>query len=189
GGGGGGGQEGGGDGARLDGVESEPERRGAAAEGAADVGGKHAGWQIHHGGEDGRARLLRVRRRGGGKEAGADGSHVALVERAERRLDGHGQAVLVVVGHRALPRPAHAPDGAEGVRSEAITGHVSRCLYDSNHGQLTTSPFPLSRVGERDGSGISILSPSPCPLPLGERDGFHLALPFPCSSRIVGAQE
>src|SRR5262249_36354371 len=135
--------------ARLDGVEREPERRGAAAEGAADVGGEHGGRQIHHGGQGRRAPLLRVWRRGRREGAGADAARGASVDGVWGGPGPHGQAVLVVVGDGAVASAARAPDGAEGLGGETVAGYMGARGHYAEHSIPLTLPSPLRGEGVR----------------------------------------
>ena len=106
-------------------VERQAERRRPAAQRSAEVGRDRAGSQIAHGREQRRGRLLGVRGRGRGKEARADPRNVAAGEGGEGRLARHGQAILVVVGERALAVAPAAPRLAEESASEAVARDVS----------------------------------------------------------------
>ena len=111
--------------AALDGVQRGPQGHGGGAGGAGEVGGVNLRAQVQGQGSDAGALLLQVGGGGGAEEEGVHRGGVGAHQRLQPRLHGHGQAVLVAVGHRPLAgEGGDAPGLAHLGAGQAVEGHV-----------------------------------------------------------------
>ena len=122
------------DAARPDRVDRGAERRDAGPHGAAEVRDGSRARQVGGGRDDARHLLLEIRRARAGEVESIEVGGVGTVEARERRVDGHGEGVLVETGDRApAGRHAGAPRLSDHGPVEAPTRNVRRDAGDAGH--------------------------------------------------------
>ena len=160
-------------------VEAGDQRRGARLQRAADVGGRQVLLDVQRRADDAGilAILERMRRRG--EVDVADVLGLVAGQAVARRLDRHGDRVLVPVGHRALALGEAAQAGGEplvgvvdGLTVETKARHIGAIGHDSDHRSSSSTWSDLTPVHERAFMG-SLLARSPGP---GEPLFFMAAL-------------
>ena len=110
----------------LDGIPGPGHPRRPRPQRVGHVRGAHIPAQVQGQGHYRRALLLSIRGGGGGEDKPLHRPGIGICQAVDGRLDRHGQAIFIVVGHTPLPRYGKAAPGPEELLpAQPVPGYVS----------------------------------------------------------------